>query len=63
MATLPTTRRVRAMPVLLKQSQAAAAATDVWRELREFGRKQGVDRTAMNALHFGLHSADARTGS
>jgi len=33
----PTTLAVRAMPVLLKQSQAEAAARDVLGELREFG--------------------------
>jgi len=33
----PTTLAVRAMPVLLKQSEAEAAARDVLDELREFG--------------------------
>ena len=33
----PTTLAVRAMPVLLKQSEAEAAARDVLEELREFG--------------------------
>jgi DNA mismatch repair protein MutL len=33
----PTTLAVRAMPVMLKQSEAEAAARDVIEELREFG--------------------------
>ncbi|HKB60576.1 MAG TPA: DNA mismatch repair endonuclease MutL [Gallionellaceae bacterium] len=38
----PTQLAVRAMPALLKQSQAEAAARDVLRELREFGASRAL---------------------
>ncbi|HTN94831.1 MAG TPA: DNA mismatch repair endonuclease MutL [Gallionella sp.] len=38
----PTTLAVRAMPVMLKQSEAEAAAHDVIRELREFGASRAL---------------------
>ena len=38
----PTTLAVRAMPAMLKQSHAEAAARDVLQELREFGASRAL---------------------